>query len=99
MKRTEIYRLPPKLELKGAEEERILRKEVNDFLRKNYIDLETINPMKYLHEENGSLMLIEYGEDDCHHKAVRIQITSKHVETPKELSDLLVSKGFVRVQK
>jgi len=99
MKRTEIYRLPPKLKLRGTEEERIIGLEVNDFLRENYIELGTNNPRRYLHEENGSLILIIYGEDVCHDKIVEIQIAPKKTAVPKELSDLLTSKRFKRVQK
>ena len=95
MKRREVYKLPPKL--KGTEEERIINREVNDFLRRNYLELETNHSMQYLHGENGSLLLITYGEDVCHDEIIDIQITSKKTAVPKELSDLLTSKGFIRV--
>ncbi|MDD5192794.1 MAG: hypothetical protein PHH54_04310 [Candidatus Nanoarchaeia archaeon] len=97
MKRREVYKLPSKL--KGTDEERIIGREVNEFLIRNYLELEPINSMQYLHEEQGSLMVIRYGEDICHDKIVDIQISSKEIKVPKELSDLLTSKGFIKIQK
>ena len=96
MKRTEFYRLLP--DLKGTDEEKEITKGVYRFLKENYCELNT-RPIQYLHIVDNSLILITPGKDICKDRVIEIQIKPKETEVPKELSDLLTSKGFIRVQK
>ena len=98
MKGREVYLCPP--ELQGTKEEEIsINKSIRDFLSKNYIELEsTQNSIKCLYNTPESLLLIKYNKNKSE-KIVEIQMIPQKTTIPKELSDLLTSKGFVRIQK
>lgn len=96
-KRTEVYKYNPQ---KDTSEEKKLHicREVDAFLRKRYLEIYSA-PYQYLSIENNSSLLICRGEDVCKDMCVAIQIMPQEAEVPKELSDLLKSKDFVRIQK
>lgn len=98
MKGNEVYRLPPRF--RETKEERLINNEVGDFLRENYLEMHTTSPQYMISLQTpGSMMLVTHGEDICHDTIVDIQVTPKGAAIPKELTDMLTSKGFVRVKK